>query len=174
MEIKLYDKIFDVANSMMQQHGMEFSFGREVFASFLDKDPNVIQVSEFKELEAADFVGAVYLRCLNRLPDAMAYRQLDYFNTGSEDNILYGKYLILVSVSYSAEFQELHKKLEGLKELRTEILRKCSLKIKCRLRWAEFSAENKCFIKKYFLFPIWRRLPEKSKKAIRTFLKRER
>lgn len=174
MEMKLYDKIFDVANSKMQEHGMEFSFGREVFLSFLNRDPNVIHVSEFTALEPRDFVGAVYLRCLNRLPDAMAYELLNRFKTGSQKDAIYNKYLILMSVGYSAEFQEMHKKLEGLKQLKREVLKNCSLKTKCRLRGAEVKADVKRVIKQYILFPIWKRLPNNIKNLIRTFLKREK
>lgn len=174
MEMKLYDKIFDVANGKMQEHGMSFSFGREGFMSILHKNPNVISAEEFLSLDAKNFVDAVYLRCLNRLPNSFAYNQMNKYSADSETDLLLKKYILLMNVSRSAEFRTMHKRIDGVEWLRKEVVKNGSFKTKCRLKGAECKAGVKYVIKKYFILPVWNRFSLEKKMAIKAFVLREK
>ncbi len=174
MEMKLYDKIFEVANGKMQEHGMEFSFDKRAFDCILYRNPNEISVKEFLELDAGSFLNAVYLRCLNRLPDALAYRQISGWESQSDKQLLYKKYLMLMNVSLSAEFRVLHKKMEGVEWLRKEVLKKGTFQTRLYLSAAECKACVKRVIKKYLFQPVWNRLSLEKKMAIKAFVLREK
>lgn len=174
MEMKLYDKIFEVANGKMQEHGMEFSFDKKAFDCILYRNPNEISVKEFLELDAGSFLSAVYLRCLNRLPDVLAYRQIDGWESQSEKQLLYKKYLVLMNVSLSAEFKSLHKTIEGVEWLRKEVIKKGTFRTRLYLGAAEWKAGVKRVIKQYLLWPIWNRFSLEKKMAIKAFLLREK
>ena len=174
MEMKLYDKIFDVANGKMQQYGMEFSFDKKTFDCILYRNPHSIQVQEFLGMQPKDFVDAVYLRCLNRLPDARAIRKILRRMNGTENKILLRKYILLMNVSRSAEWKSMHKKIEGLVWLRTEVLKNGSFTIHCHLRASEAKAEIKRVIKKYLFMPVWNRFSLEKKMAIKAFVLREK
>lgn len=174
MELKLYDKIFDVANGKMQEHGLEFCFGREAFQCILHKNPNVISVEEFMELGAKDFVDAVYLRCLNRLPNSFAYNQMKKYSQDLASDLLLKKYILLMNVNRSAEFKTMHKRIEGVEWLRKEVIKNGTGKTRLRLMDAECKAGIKYVLKKYFISPIWNRLSLDRKMAIKAFVLREK
>jgi len=174
MEIKLYDKIFDVANGKMQEHDMEFSFDKKVFDCILYQNPNVIRVEEFLDLMPKDFVDAVYLRCLNLLPDTRAVQRMMRYMDGAENKILLRKYLLLMSVNRSAEFKGMHKRLEGVEWLRAEVLKNSPFTTRCRLRASEAKASVKQVVKKYLFLPIWNRFSLEKKMAIKAFVLREK
>lgn len=174
MEIKLYDKIFQVANGKMQEHGMEFSFDKKAFDCILYRNPNIIRVEEFLDLEPRDFVDAVYLRCLNRLPDTRAVQRMMEYMDGAEQKKLLRKYLLLMSINRSAEFKAMHKKIEGVEWLRAEVLKNSPFITRCRLRASEAKASVKQMIKKYLFLPIWNRFSLEKKMAIKSFVLREK
>ncbi len=169
--MKLYEKIFDVADSGMKSDGQKFSFGQAAFSSILYKDPHVISVDEFEGMEPEDFLNAVYLRCLNRLPDTLARRQIDNLTAEYERLV---RYKILMNVSRSAEFRSLDKTVTGLKEMRKELLTNGSCKLKMIIRAEELKSGVRYVVKTFFIFPIWKRLPMDTKVKIKAFIVREK
>lgn len=174
MEMKLYDKIFDVANTKMQEHGMQFGYGKEVFSSILYKNPAIIYVDEFANMDFKNFVDVLYLRCLNRLPDAVAYEMVERFSHHFWIDVPLGKYIMLMNISNSEEFKGMDKKLIGLEEMRQELLKNGSFKTRLLLKRTEFMIKTKWGVKQYFVFPIWKRMPNGIKNGIRGLMKREK
>ena len=172
--MNLYDKIFHVANSKMQSHQQEFSFGQAAFNSILYKNPNVISVDEFIALAPEEFLNAVYLRCLNRLPDALARKQVEDLNVDVPEYERLAQYKILMRVSRSAEFRALNKQVSGLKEMRKELLANGSRKLKWIIRAEEFKAGVRYVIKTFLIFPIWKRLSMDTKVKIKSLIIREK
>lgn len=172
MKTKIYDKIFDIANTNMQEHEMSFSYTKEAFDSILYKNPAIIDVKEFAGMDFKNFVDVLYLRCLNRLPDPLAYELVEKFSNSFWIDVPLGKYIMLTNISSSTEFKGMDKRLVGQEEMRQELMKQGSFKTKFMLRRTELAIKAKFFVKQYIVFPIWERTPIKN--AVRGLMKREK
>lgn len=172
MSTKLYDKIFDIADTKMREHEMQFSYSKKAFNSILYHNPVVVHVDEFTDMDIKDYLDALYLRCLNRLPDSFAYELMEQYTNNSYDVFL-GKYILLSNVSNSIEFMKMGKTLVGQEEMRQNLLNG-SLKTRILLRRMELLIQVKYYLEKYLLFPIWRRIPDGIKNIIRRVMSREK
>lgn len=170
--MQLYDKIFQVANENMRTNGLEFNFGQAAFESILYKNPRIIEVSEFESLSEMEFLTAVYLRFLNRLPDESARRE--YIKLAKNiDEEAYKKFLIMQALTNSPEFKNLDKKVVGLGAVRRNFLNRG---IKYRLNIRAIAAKSKFLysFRHYIFEPIWKRLPNNIKNVIRVICGREK
>lgn len=171
--MQLYDKIFQVANENMTSSGLKFSFGKTAFESILCKNPELIEVSEFDTVAREEFLTAVYLRCLNRLPDCEIekyYSKLLEITDGDDE---YTRYSIFNTITKSIEFKNLDKKIEGLKEMRRAVKHRTYI---CCIRAHIFQIKAECvlIIHDYFFEPIWKRLPNSFRNVIRVICGREK
>lgn len=172
MSTKLYDKIFDIADTKMREHEMQFSYSKKAFDSILYHDPDVVRVDEFTDMDLRDFVDALYLRCLNRLPDSLAYELMERCSNRSCDAAL-GKYILLTNVYNSVEFKKMGKTLVGQEEMRQKLLQNGSLVTKLVMQRGKLIIKIKYFAEKYFVYPIWRKTPNSIKNIIRRLMNRE-
>lgn len=170
----LVEKIYHTANNNMQLFNIKLSYNLLVFRRIINKNPRVIDVSEFDGLEMEDFVTLAYYRCLNRLPDqVIKYRMSslkDKYLTHPE--IVHFK--LLLALNSSPELKQLDKQITGMKELKKTIFKKYLLR-----GWLEVvPAEAKGIVRKsvlnYFVFPLWKALPNGGKNVIRGLLGREK
>ncbi len=158
----IYKKIFDLANGGMRKTGGEFGYGYEAFLTLIQANPNVVDVSEFEGLNMETYLIAVYLRCLNRLPDKNIYKMVD--NLKNESRISQ-KYIILSTVIHSAEFSKLHKSVKGMKKMTYKWKKDKKYGIQQRLYVYIQSAKAKCFGN--IVVPVWIRLPDCVKEVVR-------
>lgn len=164
--MQLYDKIFQVANENMQTSGQEFSFGKMAFESILYKNPGLIEASEFRDMPREEFLPAVYLRCLNRLPDSSAKKIYENLLKQNNEDEMYVYYAILTTVGASTEFKNLNKKLVGLLEWKF-VMKGRGVTYRFKVKWLEVKAKLKYLFHHYIFEPIWKRLPNNVKNVIR-------
>lgn len=170
----LYDKIYNITNAQMKKNEMQLSFSKNAYESILYQNPNEVSVFEFMDLSSKDFIDSVYLRCLNRLPDVVAYKHLDNIKSGRKRDIDYWKYFVLLTVSESQEFKNTNKRLLGFNQLKKELIKNGTIKSKIVLKQEEVKVIGRNLVKKYCLLPVWRRLPEKTKNKLRRIILKEK
>lgn len=173
INMQLYDKIFRVANENMISNGQTFSFGQVAFKSIIGKNPEIIEISEFETIPEEECLASVYLRCLNRLPDAEIekhYKDLLEMVNGDKK---YANYLIFKTITKSVEFKNLNKQIRGLAVLKKEIRRKKDT-YRIRIYVQQIKAESRLIIHDYIFEPIWKQLPNRFKNVIRVICGREK
>lgn len=123
IKVLLYDKIYQTAQKNMISAGLQFSFNKKVFESILYKNSDFISIKEFDDFtDEKDFVAAVYLRFLNRLPDEKAKKRYDGLILKKQVDI--ANYIFYSALIKSVEFKKLNKTIIDLKDLKKELYKK--------------------------------------------------
>ena len=164
--MEIYDKIYDVSKKHMIESDMDFSFSKESFKSILYVNPYVIDINEFLFLSDNDFINAVYLRFLNRLPDQSSlssYYNRVYKSNADSELIRYG---ILLSVMYSPEFKDKGKDVNNLIELEKKLINKSKFTI-LRLILIKYTVVIRGGILKCIVIPTWNSFPPNLQSIIR-------
>lgn len=172
-KIELYDKIFYTASENMKKGGKAFSFTKSALDCIVCKEPDKINVNEFLELNSTEYVEALYVRCLNGLPNSIAYSKMKELSEQYDQDGLFAKYIFLVYVTYSAEFRSMNRRVVGMNELRDKVISNSSVRERLFVRRKEISARIRGVIKRYFFIPMWKVMPEPVKKKIRRLRNRE-
>ncbi len=68
-DISVYDKIFDIVAENLRLAGKPFEYGKHTFLCDVASHPQDICVSRYLHLSNLDFMQAVYVAALKRLPD---------------------------------------------------------------------------------------------------------
>lgn len=172
-KIELYDRIFFTANENMKKGGSAFTFSKVALECILCKEPDKLDVNEFVELNPKEYIEALYVRCLNGLPNAKAYSKMEELLVLPKGGELFAKYIFMVYVVYSAEFKSMNRKMTGMKKLRENVLINSSLSGKLYIYRKEISARIRGVAKRYLLVPMWNITPESLKKKVRSIRNRE-
>lgn len=161
----LYDKIYQTALKNMTSAGMKFSYDQKAFESILYKNPDLISIKEFEMLtEEKDFLTAVYLRLLNRIPDEKVKRR--YKNLIQKKQLDLANYIFFCSLTKSAEFKKLNKTVTGLKELKDQLYEEGVRYIGIIPVWEELKGWIWRFLHTYPFRMIWSCLSDDMKEAI--------
>lgn len=68
-EISVYDKIYDTVAENLRLAGKPFEYGKNTFLCDVESHPQDICVSKYLHLSNMDFMQAIYVAALKRLPD---------------------------------------------------------------------------------------------------------
>lgn len=167
--ISIYRKIFDLANDNMKKHGEAFRYSYKAFSVFIGKSPNLVHTDEFFGLDKEDYLAALYLRCLNRLPDEGSYKTYENVEKETKD---FMQYMVLSGVIQSAEFMTLNKKVTGIREFRRNWKKNRHYSRAQILRLQVQSVKAKCFGS--LVIPIWVKMPNSIRNIVRRITGRKR
>lgn len=164
MRQKVFRKIYNVAKQNLEANGIEFVMSETSFENILNKRPDLIDVKEFKRLNAEDFLVSLYFRCFGRMPDCSAWKMVN--DETCKNNLEEWKCRIIRMVYDSEEFKRQDKSMVGLQKLEDKLYN--------RKKPADIKADVKMWIHCHLFEPVWNALPGKIKNCIRVICGREK
>lgn len=115
MDTKLYESMYDIVAENMRSKDQEMPFSKEVFLFKTNQEDYEFDVLKAMKFDNQDFLNTIYLCCLYRLPDPIAYKRWESeFYLKSE----VFKEKLLYTISNAMEF-----KIKNI-ELKNNILNK--------------------------------------------------
>lgn len=178
-QTSIFDKLYDVACSNMQKDGQQFSFSKIAYKSLVGAHPQIINFNEFIGLQNKDSFFSIYLRMLNRLPDAAALEiYKSYDKTCMDNNDLFCS-IILKAVKNSPECKKLNKKATGLKSIRcvnSKFFKQNGIsRIKLYTNYLLLVIKVRCYgtFHRWIFEPIWKAIPKSWRNFFRSLCGRE-
>lgn len=178
-QTSIFDKLYDVACCNMQQGGQHFSFSKTAYKSLVGANPHIISFNEFVGLENKDSFFSIYLRMLNRLPDAAAleiYKSCD--EMCMDNNDLFCS-IIVKGVKSSPECKTLNKKVINIRPIwytYSKFYTQYGIRIiKIYLTYVLLVIKVRGYgiFHKWVFEPIWKAIPKSWRNFIRSLLGRE-
>ncbi len=158
---ELYKKIYNLANENMQKRNMELPYSYQVFSSRIGVSPYMVDSTEFDKMSNDEIFTAIFLRCLDRLPEEGAWSLHDRLTQECRQSGERFSYALLTVVAESEEFKGNYKEIRFFYD--TEPERKLNLKEVLQQKASRFC---QIFFAKVVL-PVWICLPVFVKNGIR-------
>lgn len=172
--ILLCDKIYAVAENNMLNAGVELNVSKIVFLNYINKDPFIVDIDEFQELNLSDFFYMVYLRLLNRLPDQDSWKTMYKVKNKLENVEIAVQYAIIRRIMHSREFKHIRKEIKGLVQQKQKIFMYYGIKLYYKIICFEILDKLEYIIWACLLGPIWDSLSNDKKNIVRMWFGREK
>lgn len=164
MKQKVFRKIYNVAKQNLDANDIKFRMSEKAFKSILNKRPDVIDVKEFRELNAEDFLVSSYFRCFSRMPDEIAWQMMS--QEACVDNIEEWKCRVMRTIYDSEEFRCQHKKIVGLQEWEDKLYNK--------KKPADILLDIRAWVHCHIFEVVWNAFPGNVKNCIRAICGKEK